>query len=102
MVHHVLRGVKFAFPNASSRLLPDYPALRNVYDEFVLFPPSHPPSSISFSLAYQLTSRVMALANRVDKLPGLKEYFSSNRREPFKDGLFRHYPELDVEADLEN
>lgn len=41
-------------------------------------------------------SRVMALHDRVLKLPELQNYFSSDRRLPFSDGIFRHYPELDV------
>jgi len=40
---------------------------------------------------------VLALHQRVAQLPELQAYFSSDRRLPFKDGLFRHYPELDAE-----
>jgi len=38
---------------------------------------------------------VMALHDRVANLPELQDYFSSGRRLPFGDGIFRHYPELD-------
>ena len=40
--------------------------------------------------------RVMALHHRVAKLPALADYFSSDRRIPFGNGIFRHYPELDA------
>ncbi|KAA0892981.1 glutathione S-transferase [Pusillimonas sp. ANT_WB101] len=40
--------------------------------------------------------RVMALHERVAALPELQGYLSSDRRLPFGDGLFRHYPELDA------
>jgi len=39
--------------------------------------------------------KVMVLHERVAKLPELQDYFSSGRRLPFGDGLFRYYPELD-------
>ncbi|OZI76532.1 glutathione S-transferase [Bordetella genomosp. 2] len=39
--------------------------------------------------------RVMALHARVAGLPALQPYFSSGRRLPFGDGIFRYYPELD-------
>lgn len=41
--------------------------------------------------------KVMALHRRVAHLPELQSYFSSGRRLPFADGIFRHYPELDGE-----
>jgi glutathione S-transferase len=31
----------------------------------------------------------------VKEEPGLKEYLASERRLPFSEGVFRHYPELD-------
>ncbi len=39
--------------------------------------------------------KVMALHARVATLPALQAYFSSGRRLPFGDGIFRYYPELD-------
>ncbi|MBO9356720.1 glutathione S-transferase [Bordetella petrii] len=39
--------------------------------------------------------KVMALHARVARLPALQDYFSSGRRLPFGDGIFRYYPELD-------
>ena len=40
--------------------------------------------------------KVMALHRRVSGLPELKDYLNSDRRLPFGDGIFRHYPELDA------
>lgn len=37
------------------------------------------------------------LHKRVGALPELQEYFASDRRLPFGDGIFRYYPELDGE-----
>ena len=37
----------------------------------------------------------MALHARVAELPELRGYLASDRRLPFGDGIFRHYPELD-------
>lgn len=45
--------------------------------------------------------RLRRLACRVGDLPNIKAYLASDRRVPFADGVYRHYPELDVEADLE-
>ncbi|KAL7417726.1 glutathione S-transferase [Mrakia frigida] len=70
MLFNIVEGLKFAYPNASKRLLPEYPGLQ-------------------------------ALAKTVGDLPRIKNYLASERRAPFGDGLFRHYPELDVEKDLE-
>lgn len=42
--------------------------------------------------------RVRALRDTVEALPELQDYLASERRLPFSDGLFRHYPELDGEA----
>ncbi|ARP78621.1 glutathione S-transferase [Bordetella genomosp. 6] len=39
--------------------------------------------------------RLMALHARVAELPELRDYLASDRRLPFGDGIFRHYPELD-------
>ena len=42
--------------------------------------------------------QVWALRDAVEALPELQGYLHSERRLPFSDGLFRHYPELDGEA----
>jgi glutathione S-transferase len=39
--------------------------------------------------------RIRAISNRVGALPGIAAYEASARRQPFSDGIFRHYPELD-------
>ena len=39
--------------------------------------------------------RVIKLHDAVATLPELQDYLSSDRRAPFGDGIFRHYPELD-------
>jgi glutathione S-transferase len=39
--------------------------------------------------------RVMALHRKVEELDALQDYFKSDRRLPYGDGIFRHYPELD-------
>lgn len=39
--------------------------------------------------------RVMALHKRVAELDELQDYLGSERRLPYGDGIFRHYPELD-------
>jgi len=39
--------------------------------------------------------KVTALHDAVAALPELRDYLASDRRQPFADGLFRHYPELD-------
>jgi glutathione S-transferase len=62
----VLQGLAYAFPNAFARLSPDYP-------------------------------RLGALRDRVAARPALAAYLASDRRIPFnEDGIFRHYPELDI------
>jgi glutathione S-transferase len=38
---------------------------------------------------------VMALHATVQALPELRDYLASPRHQPFSDGIFRHYPELD-------
>lgn len=40
--------------------------------------------------------KVRRLYERVAALPELKDYLSSERRLPYGDGIFRHYPELDA------
>ncbi|CAD7031281.1 glutathione S-transferase [Pseudorhizobium halotolerans] len=43
---------------------------------------------------------ITALQARVRKRPSLRDYLSSKRRLPFNEsGIFRHYPELDLEAE---
>ena len=64
-VWHVLSGIQFAFPKEFEARKKDYPTL------FDTFYPS------------------------VQEQSGLKEYLSSERRKPFGNGVFRHYPELD-------
>lgn len=39
---------------------------------------------------------VFALADRVAARPAIAAYLESDRRQPFSNGLFRHYPELDA------
>jgi glutathione S-transferase len=40
--------------------------------------------------------KVLALHGAVAALPELQAYLASDRRLPFGDGIFRHYPELDA------
>jgi glutathione S-transferase len=64
----VVAGLRYAFPRAMARLEPQYP-------------------------------RVVALHDRVAARPRVAAYLSSNRRIAFNQhGIFRHYPELDVEG----
>ena len=61
----VMQGLRYAFPQTLKKLEPDFPRLR-------------------------------ALPDRVAARPRLKKYLASKRRLPFnKQGIFRHYPELD-------
>lgn len=62
----VLHGVEFAFPRRTA-------ALRQ-------------------SGKYE---KVFALKKRVESEAGIKTYIEGGRRQPFSEGLFRHYPELD-------
>jgi glutathione S-transferase len=63
---HLVEGLRYAFPQASERSL-----LR--------------------------TPRVLALHGRVAAQPRVAAYLRSERRLPFsEEGIFRHYPELDV------
>ena len=41
--------------------------------------------------------QLIALRERVAALPELQDYLHSDRRLPFGEGIFRHYPELDAE-----
>lgn len=62
----VIEGLRYAFPNAMRRIEPGYPAL-------------------------------VALHDRVALRPNIAAYLASKRRIPFnEDGIFRHYPELDI------
>jgi glutathione S-transferase len=61
----VMQGLRYAFPHTMKKLEVDFPRLR-------------------------------ALPDRVAARPRLKKYLASRRRLPFnKQGIFRHYPELD-------
>ncbi|WP_454886069.1 glutathione S-transferase [Sphingomonas oryzagri] len=40
--------------------------------------------------------KLVALHDRVAKLPELQDYLGSDRRQSYGDGIFRHYPELDA------
>jgi glutathione S-transferase len=63
----VLEGLGYAFPKASSRVLAQHPNLT-------------------------------ALRERVAQRPRIAAYLGSPRRLPFnQEGIFRHYPELDLE-----
>jgi glutathione S-transferase len=39
--------------------------------------------------------KLAALRDKVAALPGIATYLESGRRQPFSEGIFRHYPELD-------
>jgi glutathione S-transferase len=65
-VFHVLKGLRYAFPKAMARQEASIP-------------------------------RLLELAERVAARPRLAAYLASKRRLPFNEqGIFRHYPELDV------
>lgn len=62
----VVQGLSYAFPNAMSRMRKRIP-------------------------------RLLALSERVASRPRLAAYLASERRLPFSEqGIFRHYPELDI------
>lgn len=42
-------------------------------------------------------ANVFALKGRVQGEKGIKEYLASKRRQPFSNGIFRYYEELDGE-----
>jgi glutathione S-transferase len=47
--------------------------------------------------ALKKTPKLVALRNRVARLPNIEAYLDSKRRTPFNEsGIFRHYPELDA------
>lgn len=63
---HVVEGLRYAFPKGMKKV-----------DEGI--------------------SRVLAVGQRVRELPNVAAYLASERRMAFnEDGIFRHYPELDV------
>lgn len=43
--------------------------------------------------------RVFALVERVRGVDGVREYLESERRLPYGDGIWRHYPELDEQGE---
>jgi glutathione S-transferase len=62
----IVAGLRYAFPNAMRRIERDYP-------------------------------RVLEVHERVKARPRITAYLASARRIPFnEEGIFRHYPELDV------
>lgn len=62
----IVAGLRYAFPNMMTRLEPEIPGL-------------------------------VALHDRVSQQPNVAAYLGSERRLPFnEDGIFRHYPELDI------
>ena len=62
----MIEGLRYAFPRAMKKLEPDFP-------------------------------RLVALHRAVAARPRLKKYLGSKRRVPFnKQGIFRHYSELDA------
>jgi glutathione S-transferase len=62
----IVAGLRYALPKTMKRLEPDYP-------------------------------RLTALHDKVRLRPNIAAYLASERRIPFnQDGIFRHYPELDV------
>jgi glutathione S-transferase len=64
----VVAGLRYAFPRTMARLGPRYP-------------------------------RVVALHDQVSVSPRIAAYLASNRRIAFNEhGIFRHYPELDIEG----
>ena len=64
----VVAGLRYAFPRAMARLEPKYP-------------------------------RVVAVHGRVAARTRIAAYLGSNRRIAFNEhGIFRHYPELDIEG----
>jgi glutathione S-transferase len=63
----MVTGLRYAYPNAMARLEPRYP-------------------------------RIHGLHVRVASHPRLRAYFASKRRIPLNlQGIFRHYPELDIQ-----
>jgi glutathione S-transferase len=65
---HVVTGLRYAFPNSAARELRKHP-------------------------------QVLALHDRVSARPRIKSYLASPRRLPFNEhGIFRHYPELDIDG----
>ena len=70
-INQLLRGLEYAFPRAFASLTDELPGL-------------------------------LALRDRVDSLPKIAAYRESDRCLPFnEDGIFRHYPELDLEPETD-
>ncbi|MGD0676468.1 MAG: glutathione S-transferase family protein [Polyangiaceae bacterium] len=64
----VVTGLSYGFPNAMARMVERFP-------------------------------RLLALRDRIASRPRLAAYLASDRRLPFNEqGIFRHYPELDLKA----
>ena len=42
-------------------------------------------------------AKVFALHRAVSERPNIKAYVESSRRQPYSDGIFRYYKELDIE-----
>ncbi|MGD2138301.1 MAG: glutathione S-transferase [Gammaproteobacteria bacterium] len=65
-IFQIVAGLRYAFPELMTRLEPDIPGLLSLHD-------------------------------RVSRRPNIAAYLASPRRLPFNvDGIFRHYPELQV------
>jgi glutathione S-transferase len=45
--------------------------------------------------------KVFALYERVKELPRIKEYLGSERRQKYSEGIYRYYPDLDLEPQEE-
>ena len=44
-------------------------------------------------------TKVFALYERIKHVPEIKEYLGSERRQKYGDGIYRHYPELDLQTE---
>jgi glutathione S-transferase len=65
-IFQLVAGLRYAFPRTMARIEPAYPGL-------------------------------VALHDRISRRPNIAAYLASDRRIPFNEnGIFRHYPELDV------
>jgi glutathione S-transferase len=42
-------------------------------------------------------AKVFALHRAVSERPNIKAYLESSRRQPYSDGIYRYYKELDIE-----
>ncbi|EFX02315.1 glutathione s-transferase-like protein [Grosmannia clavigera kw1407] len=57
------------------------------------------PRAIAAARASGLYARVFALADAVRARPRIAAYLASGRRQPYGEGIYRHYAELDVTAE---